>query len=91
MTKADFVKHVADKAGQSQKDAGKSVDAVIEAITDVLKAGDKVQFVGFGTFEVRERAARSGLNPKTKETIKIPASKSAAFKAGKQLKAVLNG
>ena len=73
-------------AGFSKKDADKAVSAVLEAITDALTSGEKVQLVGFGTFEVRDRAAREGKNPATGETIKIEASKVPAFKAGKALK-----
>ena len=89
MTKVELVNAVAEKAGLSKKDADKAVAAVFAAITDSLKKGDKVQLIGFGTFEVRERAARTGLNPRTKETIKIAATKVPAFKAGKALKDVV--
>ena len=86
MNKGDLVGVVADSAGLSKKDAEKAVSAVFQGITDSLKNGEKVQLVGFGTFEVRERAARTGHNPKTKEPMQIPASKVPAFKAGKVLK-----
>ena len=86
MTKVELVNAVAEKAGLSKKDAEKAVSATFAAVTDALKKGGKVQLVGFGTFEVRARAARTGLNPRTKETIKIAASKVPAFKAGKALK-----
>lgn len=89
MTKVELVNAVAEKAGLSKKDADKAVAAVFAAITDSLKKGDKVQLIGFGTFEVRKRAARTGLNPRTKETIKIAATKVPAFKAGKALKDVV--
>ncbi|MBQ5321489.1 MAG: HU family DNA-binding protein [Oscillospiraceae bacterium] len=89
MTKVELVNAVAEKAGLSKKDSEKAVAAVFAAITDSLKKGDKVQLIGFGTFEVRERAARTGLNPRTKETIKIAATKVPAFKAGKALKDVV--
>ena len=89
MTKGELVNAVAEKAGLSKKDADKAVAAVFAAITDSLKKGDKVQLIGFGTFEVRKRAARTGLNPRTKETIKIAATKVPAFKAGKALKDVV--
>lgn len=85
MNKTDLVNAVA-ATGLSKKDADKAVAAVFGAIEGALKAGDKVQLVGFGTFEVRERAAKEGRNPKTGETIKIAASKVPAFKAGKALK-----
>ena len=86
MTKTDLVSAVAEKAGVTKKDAGAVLDALIEEIIGAVKKGDKVQFVGFGTFELRERAARTGLNPQTKEQIEIPASKAPAFKAGKAFK-----
>ena len=86
MNKTELVAAVAAKAEISKKDAEKAVAAVIDAVVDTLKAGDKVQLVGFGTFEVRTRAARTGVNPRTKETIKIAASKIPVFKAGKALK-----
>ena len=90
MTKTELVSAVAEKAELSKKDAEKAVAAVVESITDALVNGDKVQLVGFGTFEVRDRAAREGKNPLTGEKINIPASKSPAFKAGKALKDVVN-
>ena len=86
MNKTELVAAVAEKAGLSKKDAEKAVAAVVDSVVDCLKAGDKVQLVGFGTFEVRERAARTGINPHTKQTIKIAASKSPVFKAGKAFK-----
>ena len=86
MKKTELVAAVAEKAAISKKDAYIAVAAVIDAITDALVAGEKVQLVGFGTFEVRERGERTGRNPQTKETIVIPASKQPAFKAGKALK-----
>ena len=86
MKKAELAAIVAEKAGLTKKDADKAISAVVEAITEALAKGDKVQLVGFGTFDVRERAARTGLNPRTKETIEIPASKQPAFKAGQALK-----
>jgi DNA-binding protein HU-beta len=90
MNKTELVAAVAAKAEFSKKDADKAVAAVIDAITDALVAGDKVQLVGFGTFEVRTRGERTGRNPRTKETITIPASKQPAFKAGKALKDVVD-
>ena len=86
MNKADLINAAAEKAGLSKKDTEAAVDAAIKAITEALAAGDKVQLVGFGSFEIRARAARIGRNPKTKEEIKIPASKVPAFKPGKALK-----
>ena len=86
MNKTELVASVAEKAGLSKKDAEKAVAAVIDSVVDTLKAGDKVQLVGFGTFEVKERAARTGINPQTKQQIKIAASKAPAFKAGKAFK-----
>ena len=86
MNKTELIAAVAEKAELSRKDAEAAVSAVIDAITAALKDGDKVQLVGFGSFEVKKRAARVGRNPKTKETIQIPASKTPVFKAGKALK-----
>ncbi len=86
MTKADLITVVAQKTNLSKKDSDKAVAAVLEAITETLAAGEKVSLVGFGTFEVKERAAREGINPRTKEKIVIPASKLPSFKAGKALK-----
>ncbi len=85
MNKTDLVNAVA-AAGFTKKDADKAVAVVFEAIEGALAKGDKVQLIGFGTFEVRERAAKEGRNPKTGETIKIAASKVPAFKAGAALK-----
>lgn len=86
MNKTELVAEVATKADVSKKDATAAVDAVFQAITEALANGDKVQLVGFGTFEVKDRAARQGLNPRTKEPITIAAAKVPAFKAGKALK-----
>ena len=86
MTKIELVAAVAQKAELSKKDSEKAVNAGVEAITEALAQGDKVQLVGFGTFEVKSRAERKGINPRTKEEITIPASKLPAFKAGKALK-----
>lgn len=86
MNKAELVNAVAEKAGLSKKDSEKAVNAAFDAITEALAAGDKVQLVGFGSFEVKERGARVGRNPKTKEEIQIPASRVASFKVGKALK-----
>lgn len=86
MNKAQLVAAVAEKAGLSKKDAELALNAFFEEITGALKKGDKIQLVGFGSFEVRERAARKGRNPQTKKEITIPASKLPVFKAGKALK-----
>ena len=86
MNKTDLINAVADHAELSKKDAGKAVDAFVAAVTEALKKGEKVQLVGFGTFEVRERAAREGRNPQTGEAIQIQAAKVPDFKAGKPLK-----
>ena len=86
MNKSELVDLVAEKAGMSKKDGEKAVKAVLESITDGLARGDKVQLVGFGTFEVRHRKAREGRNPATGEKIKIKALKVPAFKPGKALK-----
>ena len=90
MNKTELVAVVAEKAGLSKKDSEKAVNAVFDSITSALVAGDKVQLVGFGAFEVREREARVGRNPRTKEEIKIEASRAPAFKAGKALKDAVN-
>ena len=84
--KTELIAAVAEKTDLSKKDADAAVSAVLGAITDALKAGDKIQLVGFGTFEVRNRAAKQGRNPRTGETMTVPASKVPAFKAGKALK-----
>lgn len=86
MNKTDLINKVAELSDLSKKDATKAVDAVFEAISDALQGGDKVQLVGFGNFEVRERQARKGRNPQTGEEIDIAASKMPAFKPGKSLK-----
>ena len=86
MNKTDLVAAIAANAELSKKDAEKALNALIGAVEDALKKGDKVQLVGFGTFEVRERAARECINPQTKAKVKVPASKVPAFKAGQALK-----
>ncbi|MCM3698177.1 HU family DNA-binding protein [Paenibacillus macerans] len=86
MNKSDLISQVAESTELSKKDVTKAVDAVFEAISTALQNGDKVQLVGFGNFEVRERSARKGRNPQTGEEIEIPASKIPAFKPGKALK-----
>ena len=90
MNKTELIDAVADEAEVSKAEAGRAVDAVISSITQALKKGDSVTLVGFGTFQVRKRAARTGRNPKTGDTIKIKASKNPAFKAGKALKDAVN-
>lgn len=89
MTKVELIAQVAANADMTKKDAEKAVNAAIDAITGALQAGEKVAISGFGSFEVRERPEHKGRNPRTKEEITIPASRSAAFKAGKALKDVL--
>ena len=89
MNKAELVAAVAEKTALSKKDSEKAVNAAFEAITAALVGGDKVQLVGFGAFEVKERNARVGRNPKTKKEIQIPASRVPVFKAGKALKDVV--
>ena len=86
MNKTELVAAVAQKSAMSKKDSEAAVNAVFEAITEALAAGDKVQLVGFGSFETKDRPARIGRNPKTKEEIEIPANRAPAFKAGKALK-----
>ncbi|RYZ96946.1 MAG: HU family DNA-binding protein [Moraxellaceae bacterium] len=86
MNKAELIDSIATQGGLSKAQAGQALDATISAISEALKAGETVTLVGFGTFSVKERAARSGRNPKTGETIKIAATKVPGFKAGKGLK-----
>lgn len=90
MTKAELIKAVAEDSGVSKKDAAAVVDAVFANIAETMAKGEKVQLLGFGTFEVRERAAREGKNPRTGETVKIEACRVPAFKAGKALKDKVN-
>lgn len=90
MNKTDLVNYVASETNLTKKDAAKAVEAVFDGISNTLKSGGKVQLIGFGNFEVRERAARKGRNPQTGEEINIPASKVPAFKAGKALKELVN-
>ena len=90
MNKTELVAHVAEKAGLSKKDAEKALSAVIESVEEALVEGDKVQLIGFGTFEVKDRAARTGRNPQTGKEIKIAASRNPVFKAGKALKDAVN-
>ena len=90
MNKAELVAAIAAKTGESKKATEAAVNAFTAVVAETLKGGDKVQLVGFGSFEVRKRAARKGRNPQTKEEIKIPASKAPVFKAGKALKDLVN-
>ncbi len=90
MNKTDLIAAVAEKTELTKKDSEKAVNAVFESIAESLEKEEKVVIVGFGTFEVRQRAERMGRNPSTKEVIKIPASKAPAFRAGKNLKDRVN-
>jgi DNA-binding protein HU-beta len=90
MNKSELIEAMADAADISKAAAGRALEGMIDAITGAMKKGDTVSVVGFGTFQVRERAARTGRNPKTGESIEIKASKSPAFKAGKALKDAVN-
>lgn len=91
MNKTELINAVAEASELSKKDATKAVDSVFDTILDALKNGDKIQLIGFGNFEVRERSARKGRNPQTGEEIEIPASKVPAFKPGKALKDAVAG
>ncbi|MCL2401378.1 MAG: HU family DNA-binding protein [Oscillospiraceae bacterium] len=86
MNKAELINEIAVNSGLSKKDSEKALAATIDAVTNALAKGDKVQLVGFGIFEVKDRAARTGRNPKTKEVIQIPATRTPQFKAGKAFK-----
>jgi len=90
MNKSELIDAIADNSGLSKADAGRAVDALVKSVTKALKKGDTVSLVGFGTFSVRKRAARTGRNPRTGDSIKIKASKNPAFKAGKALKDAVN-
>ena len=90
MNKAELIAAIAEKTELSRKDAEKALKAFTEVVEEELKKGEKIQLVGFGTFEVSERAAREGRNPQTGETMQIAASKSPKFKAGKALKDAIN-
>ncbi len=90
MNKTELIAAVAEKSGLSKKDAEKAVSATIDTIISTVAAGDKIQVAGFGTFEQRQRNARTGCNPRTGNTIEIPASKVPAFKAGKGFKDIVN-
>ena len=89
MNKSELISAVAEKAALSKKDSEAAVSAVLDVIADALAQGDEVRLVGFGTFEVKKREARMGLNPKTKEPVPIPTTKVPAFKPGKALKDVV--
>ena len=90
MNKGELIKAIADKAGFTQKDAAVAYDAVIASITEALKAGEKVQLVGFGTIEVKDVPAKTGINPQTKAPVAIPACKKPVMKFGKAYKDLLN-
>ncbi|MCI9004805.1 MAG: HU family DNA-binding protein [Lachnospiraceae bacterium] len=90
MNKSELVAAMSEKSELSKKDVEKALKAFTDVVAEELKKGEKIQLVGFGTFEVSERAARTGLNPRTKETIEIAASKAPKFKAGKALKDLVN-
>jgi nucleoid DNA-binding protein len=90
MNKTDLIASIAEKAELSKADAGKALEGLIEAVKETLAKGEDVALVGFGTFKLRSRAARTGRNPRTNEEIKIPASKVPAFTAGKALKDHVN-
>ncbi len=90
MNKGEFIKSVAEKAGLTQKEAGAAYDAMVETIVDAFKANDKVALVGFGTFELKCKPARTGINPQTKQTVQIAASKAPSFKVGKAFKDLFN-
>lgn len=90
MNKADLINVIAEKGGYSKKEADKALAAVLDSITESLEKGEKVTLVGFGTFEVRDRAAKVAMNPVTKAPVDVPARKVPAFKAGSALKAVVD-
>ncbi|MCX7772645.1 MAG: HU family DNA-binding protein [Clostridia bacterium] len=91
MNKADLINAVAQQSGLTKKDSEAAIDALVSVVEESLSSGEKVVLVGFGTFETKNRAARKGRNPQTKEAITIPASKAPVFKAGKALKDKVNG
>lgn len=90
MNKAELINAIADETGLSKKDTEATINSFVNVVSNALETKDKVQLIGFGTFETRERAARTGRNPQTNEEIKIPASTTPAFKAGKALKERVN-
>ena len=86
MNKSELIDSMSDKSGLSKKDAGKALEALINSVVETVSRNEKVQLIGFGTFEARERSARTGLNPQTKKPINIPATTAPVFKAGKVFK-----
>ncbi|HGJ5865690.1 MAG TPA: HU family DNA-binding protein [Arsenophonus nasoniae] len=90
MNKTELINQIAEKANLTKKDSEKALNALIETVTEALKAGDEVQLVGFGSFQVKQRAAREGRNPQTGEIIQIAAANIPSFKAGKTLKEAVN-
>ena len=90
MNKGELIKAIAEKAGFTNKEAGLAYDAFVEAVTEALKAGEKVQLVGFGTFEVKDVPAKTGINPQTKAPVEIPACKKPVMKFGKAYKELIN-
>jgi DNA-binding protein HU-beta len=90
MTRAELIFAISEKAGLSKAEATKALTATLESVTGALKSGDKVSLIGFGTFSVSQRAARTGKNPQTGKALTIPASKTAKFKAGQKLKDAVN-
>jgi DNA-binding protein HU-beta len=91
LTKQEFIQRVADKSGLTNRDAGKAVDAFMEAVTETLKSRDSINFTGFGKFSAADRAARQGVNPRTGERVEIAATTVPKFSAGSQLKAAVKG
>jgi DNA-binding protein HU-beta len=89
VTKAEFIDKVADRSGLSKRDATRAVDAFLDSITDALRTGESVSFTGFGKFSAQQRAARQGVNPRTKERVQIPAATVPKFSAGSSLKQAL--
>lgn len=90
MNKGELIKAIAEKAGFSQKDAGVAYEAFIDVVTEALKAGDKVQLIGFGTIEVKDVPAKTGINPRTQAPVQIPACKKPVMKFGKAYKDIIN-
>ncbi len=90
MNKSELIAAIANKTGVTKKDSEEVINAFVEVVKETLKAGDKVQLIGFGTFESKTRAARTAMNPRTQKEIQIPASRTASFKAGKALKDAVN-
>ncbi len=90
MNKSELINAIAEESGLTKADAGRALDATLSSVTNALKGGDSISLIGFGTFAVKERSARTGRNPQTGETIQIKASKIPSFKAGKTLKDSVN-